>query len=131
MKVKVTRISRKDTDKNGIKLISKKYGKPYYNIGIQIEGSDDWYTTFANYTNEPAYNITEGGEYHISVTEKVVGDRTYKNFKMLTAEEVQQEADRAELAELRKMKEQGSSMQTAQAESHMTLEDFDKDEGQF
>lgn len=129
MQVKVTRVSKKDTDKNGIQLISKKYGKPYFNIGIQVEGDEAWYTTFANSKMEPAYNIEEGGTYHISVTEKHnPNGGVYKNFKMLTSEEVQAEADRAELEELRKLKASrtetvSTSTQTAHTESHVTLDD--------
>lgn len=133
MQVKVTRVNKRDTDKNGIQLISKKYGKPYFNIGIQVEGDESWYSTFANSKMEPAYNIEEGGTYHISVTEKPnPNGGVYKNFKMLTPEEVQAEADRAELEELRKLKAQQNkltpstanlSFQTAHTASHVTLDD--------
>jgi len=133
MQIKVTRVSKKDTDKNGIQLVSKKYGKPYFNIGIQVEGDDAWYTTFANTKFEPAYNIEEGGTYHISVTEKPnPNGGVYKNFKMLTPDEVQMEADRKELEQLRAMKASAvtnvvsTSMETAQAESHITANDLDQ-----
>lgn len=122
MKVKVTRVSKRDTDKDGIKLIGKKYGKPYWKIGIQVEGSDEWYSGFANSMSDPMFNITEGGIYSITVDTKTVGDRVYKNFKLLTPEE-------KELEELReyKAKQEGvsTSMETSQSESHVTLDDFD------
>lgn len=99
MQVKVTRVSKKDTDKNGVKLVGKKYGKPYWNIGIQVEGSDEWMSGFANSMSDPTYNIEEGGTYSISVSEKVVGDKVYKNFKLLTPEEKELEELRAFKAE--------------------------------
>ena len=104
MQVKVTRVSRKDTDKDGIKLVDKKTQKPYWKIGIQVEGSDEWYSGFANSTTDPRYLMEEGGTYSIAVESKVVGDRTYKNFKMLSPEEKKVEEMEAELAELRAMK---------------------------
>lgn len=99
MQVKVTRVSKKDTDKNGVKLVGKKYGKPYWNIGIQVEGSDEWMSGFANSMSDPTYNIEEGGTYSISVSEKVIGDKVYKNFKLLTPEEKELEELRAFKAE--------------------------------
>lgn len=99
MQVKITRVSKRDTNKDGVKLVGKKYGKPYWNIGIQVEGSDEWMSGFANSTHDPMYNIEEGGTYSISVTEKTVGDKVYKNFKLLTPEEKELEELRAFKAE--------------------------------
>lgn len=113
MQVKVTRVSRKDTDKNGNKLIGK-YDKPYWKIGIQVEGSEEWYSGFANNMADPMYLIEEGGTYSITVTEKVVGDRTFKNFKLLSPEE-------KELEELRALK---ASLDAKPAEPEVDLDKF-------
>lgn len=95
MLVKITRINKRDTDKDGNKLVSKQYGTPYFNIGIQIEGQDGWLSAFANKTSDPVYQMEEGGTYSITVTEKTVGDKVYKNFKLLTPEEKELEELRA------------------------------------
>jgi len=141
MQVTVTRVFKKDTDKDGVKLMSKSYGKPYYKVDIQIEGSDEWYSGFANSMSEPAYNIQEGGVYHIAVTEKPKsdGNGTWKNYKLLSPEE-------QELAELRAFKAQQSggvvsgaptpvanntSFQTAHTESHVTLDDIENSVDKF
>ncbi len=62
---------------------------------MYVEGSDDKYSAFANKTTDPIYNIVEGGTYSIAVSEKTVGDRTFKNFKLLTPEEKELEELRA------------------------------------
>lgn len=102
MQVKITRVSKRDTNKNGDPLISKRTGKPYWNVGIQVEGGDEWYAGFANSTNDPMYNLVEGATYSIAVEEKKIGDKTYKNFRLLTAQE-------KELEELRAFKAQNQS----------------------
>jgi len=114
MQVKVTRVSKRDTDKNGNKLVGKKYGKPYWNIGIQIEGQEGWMSGFANNTSDPMYNIEEGGTYHISVTEKNVDGKVFKNFRLLKPEEMKLAEMEAELAELRKLKAQPYQQQDAE-----------------
>lgn len=88
MKVKVTRVSKKDTKPDGTPLISSVTKKPYWNIGIQIEGEDGWMSGFANSEQDPMYQIAEGQEYSITVTEKAVGDKVFKNFKLLSSEEL-------------------------------------------
>ena len=115
MQVKVTRVSKKDTDKNGAKLIWK-YEKPYWKIGIQVEGSDEWLSGFANSPHDPMYHIEEGGTYSITVTEKVVGDRTFKNFKLLTPEE-------KEIEELREFKKQAEAA-SPKADEEVDLDKF-------
>ncbi len=95
MQVKVNRISRKDTDRDGNKLLSKKDNKPYWKIGIQVEGSDEWLSGFANNTSDPRYLMEEGGTYSIAIEEKKVGDKVYKNFRMLTPQEKELEELRA------------------------------------
>lgn len=96
MEVKITRISRKDTDKNGIKLTSKKDGKPYWKIGIQTDKTgDEWLSGFANNTGDPRYNMQEGGTYHLAIDEKTVDGKVYKNFRMLSPEETELEELRA------------------------------------
>ena len=94
MQVKITRISKKDTRADGTKLINK-YEKPYWSIGIQVEGSDEWLSGFANSTSDAMYNLEEGGTYSITVSETKKGDRTFKNFKLLTPEEKELEELRA------------------------------------
>lgn len=116
MQVIVTRISKKDTDKDGNKLIGK-YDKPYWKIGIQIEGSDDWYSGFANNAYDPMYLIEPGGTYSITVSEKVVGDRTFKNFKLLTPEE-------KEIEELREFKKQKEAESAPKADEEIDLDKF-------
>lgn len=94
MQVKIARISKKDTDKDGIKL--EKNGKPYWRIGIQLEGhGEDWYSGFANGTNDPRYMMEVGGTYSLALEDRKVGDRTYKNFRMLSDEEKELEELRA------------------------------------
>lgn len=121
MKVKVTRISKQDTNKDGVKLVDKN-GKNYFRIGIQVEGQDGWLSGFANSTSDPRYNMVEGGTYSLTIENKVVGDKVYKNFKMLSAEE-------QELEDLREYKSRmegvHTSAETSQSESHLTLDDFD------
>ncbi len=98
MQVKIKRISRKDTDKDGNKLLGKKDQKPYFKIGIQTEEhGDEWLSGFANSTTDPRYLMEEGGTYSIAVEEKKVGDKIFKNFRMLSAQE-------KELEELRALK---------------------------
>lgn len=93
MQITVTRISKRNTNKDGVQL-TNKYG-PYWNIGIQVEGSDEWMSGFAKNERDPMYNLTEGGTYHVAVNEKKVGDKIYKNFKLLTPEEIEIEELRA------------------------------------
>lgn len=114
MQVKITRVSKRDTKSDGTPLINK-YDKKYWNIGIQVEGSDDWYSGFANSVTDPMYLIEEGGTYSIGVSEKVLGDRTFKNFKLLTPEE-------KELEELRALK--ASVEQAKPAEEEVDLDKF-------
>lgn len=95
MQITVRKIFKNDTDKDGNKLMSKKYNKPYFKIDVYYEGSDEKISAFANSTNEPIYNMQEGGTYSVAISEKVVGDRTFKNFKMLTPEEKELEELRA------------------------------------
>jgi len=106
MKVKVTRIFKKDTDREGIKLVGKKDGKPYWKIGIKTEETgDEWLSGFANSTSDPRYMMEEGGTYSIAIEEKHVGDKVFKNFRMLKPEE-------QELEELRAFKaSQGSGFE--------------------
>lgn len=113
MQVTVRKIFKSDTDKEGNKLISKKYDKPFWKIDMYIEGSDEKYSAFANSTSDPVYNMQEGNTYSIGVRENKVGDRVYKNFKLLTAEE-------KELEELRALK---ASLENA-PENKVTLEDI-------
>lgn len=123
MKVKVTRISKKDTDKDGVKLIGKKDGKPYWKIGIQTEQTgDEWLSGFANSTTDPRYTMEEGGTYSIGIQENHVGDKTYKNFRMLKPEELKMEEMEEELRVLKASK---TSTEQAQVESHITLDDIE------
>ncbi len=97
MEVKITRISRKDTDKEGNKLLSKKDQKPYWKIGIQTEQTgEDWISGFANNQSDPRYLMEEGGTYHIAIDEKPnPNGGVYKNFKMMSPAEVELEELRA------------------------------------
>lgn len=123
MQVKITRVSKRDTDKNGNKLIGKKYGKPYWNIGIQIEGEEGWMSGFANGTADPMYNLEEGGTYHIAVNEKKIGDRVFKNFRLLKPEEIKVAEMEAELKRLKAI-EATVNAQTSEKDAETT--DLDK-----
>lgn len=95
MLVKVTRISKKDTKANGEKLISK-YDKPYWNVGIQFEGNDNWYSTNVYKTSDPVYSMVEGGTYSIAISDTPKdGGGEWHNFKLLTDEEKELEELRA------------------------------------
>jgi len=127
MQVKLKRVTKSDVDKNGIKLVSKKDGKPYFKIGIQIEGSDEWINGFANNTNDPRYNMEEGGTYSLAITENEVAGKVYKNFRMLTPEEKKMEEMEAELAQLRKGSQPapGTFEPTNTVEAQTTEQDLD------
>lgn len=112
MQITVKKIFKNDTDKDGNKLMSKKYNKPYFKVDVYYEGSEEKISAFANSTADPIYNMQEGGTYSIAIQEKVVGDRTFKNFKMLTPEE-------KELEELRAFK----ASQTASAPTFEPVND--------
>lgn len=95
MLVKITRISKKDTKANGEKLISK-YDKPYWNVGIQFEGNDNWYSTNVYKTSDPVYSMVEGGTYSIAISDTPRdGGGEWHNFKLLTDEEKELEELRA------------------------------------
>ena len=102
MQITVKKIFKNDTDKEGNKLMSKKYNKPYFKVDVYYEGSEEKISAFANSTTDPVYNMVEGGTYSVAIEEKTVGDRVFKNFKMLTPEE-------KELEELRAFKASQSS----------------------
>lgn len=95
MQITVKKIFKNDTDKDGNKLMSKKYNKPYFKVDVYYEGSEEKISAFANSTTDPIYNMQEGGTYSVAIQDKVVGDRTFKNFKMLTPEEKELEELRA------------------------------------
>lgn len=124
MKIKVERIFKKDTNKDGVKLVSKKYGKPYWIVDVYVAGREQKITGFANSTSDAIYNMVEGGEYSVTLEERHVDDKVYTNFKLLTPEEEQAAADKAELEELRKMKLQGQvGVHTATLTDTAMLED--------
>lgn len=104
MQIKIKRINKRNTNKEGQPLLGRKDGKPYWNIGIQVEGSDEWYSGFANNEKDPRYLMEEGGTYHIAVEDKKVGDRTYKNFRLLKPDEIKMEEMKAELDALKATK---------------------------
>lgn len=123
MQVKVTRISRKDTDRDGNKLLGKKDQKPYWKIGIQTEQTgDEWLSGFANNQSDPRYLMQEGGTYHIAVEEKTVGDKVFKNFRMLKPEEIKMSEMEAELKALKESKKPAEIQQDL--ENEMDLDKF-------
>lgn len=124
MKAKITRVSKSDTSKDGVKLVSKKDGKPYFKIGIQIEGSDEWINGFANNTSDPRYNLTEGGSYSIAVSETRVGDKVYKNFRMLKPEEIEMEEMRDKLAKLEGQQPTSTTSVAPEASPEVDLDTF-------
>jgi len=128
MKVKVTRVSKKNTKPDGTPLISSVSKKPYWNIGIQVEGSDDWMSGFANSETDPMYQITEGQEYSITVTEKAVGDKVFKNFKLLSQDELKFEDILKRIVALENYCFGAGAMTSAKdaqtKEPELTLEDF-------
>lgn len=95
MQITVKKIFKNDTDRDGNKLMSKKYNKPYFKVDVYYEGADDKISAFANSTTDPIYNMQEGGTYSVAISEKAVGDRVFKNFKLLTPEEKELEDLRA------------------------------------
>lgn len=120
MQITVRKIFKNDTDKAGNKLVSKKYNKPYFKIDVYAEGSDDKLSAFANSTSDPIYNMQEGGKYHIAIEEKAVGDRVFKNFKLLTPQEI-------ELEELRAIKATIDKQTSEKDASTSEKQDFDID----
>lgn len=102
MQVKVTRISKKNTDKDGNPLLGKRDQRPYWKIGIQTDQTgDEWLSGFANNESDPRYLMDVGGTYHIAVEEKKVGDRIFKNFRMLKPDEIKMAEMEAELKALK------------------------------
>lgn len=74
-KLKITNISRKDTDKEGNKLFGKN-GRPYTRLGIKtVEYGSKWLSGFGRQDNE---SWKEGDTVEVEVEEK--GE--YLNFKM-------------------------------------------------
>lgn len=88
MQVKVTRVSKKNTDANG-QYLKNSRGQTYWKIGIQVDGQEGWLSGFADNERDPMYNIEEGKEYSITVTEKELNGKIYKNFKLLSAKDMQ------------------------------------------
>lgn len=120
MQVKIEKINKRDTDKSGQPLISKKYGTPYYNIGIAVEGQEGWMSCFANRKTDPEYLMEEGGTYSIAITEKPnPSGGVYKNFKLLTPEEKEVEDMKAELAALKAAKAPEASAPAAEPEVNL------------
>lgn len=129
MKVKITRVSRRNTTKDGAPLLGKKDGKPYWNIGIQTEQTgEEWLSGFANSQSDPRYLMEEGGTYSIAIDEKKVGDKVFKNFRMLKPEELKMEEMEEELRALKAAK---ATPEQHQADSHITLDDIETDINKF
>lgn len=90
MLVKVERVNKQDKNKDG-QYLTRKDGTRYWNIGIKVEGQEAWISGFASNEKDPMYNIEEGKEYSITVSEKEVNGKVYKNFKLLSKAEMWQE----------------------------------------
>jgi len=121
MQITVKKIFKNDTDRDGNKLMSKKYNKPYFKVDVYYEGSEEKVSAFANSTSDAIYNMIEGGVYSIAIQEKTVGDRVFKNFKLLTPEE-------KELEELRALKSaQASRLTTFEPTNEVEAETSDLD----
>jgi len=80
MECTIKKIIRKDRNKEGQPYVNKK-GKPFTLISLQVEElPDEWISGFANDYNA---EWKDGDKIDISITEKKVGDRLFKNFKNL------------------------------------------------
>ena len=76
--VKITRVSMKDTKKDGSKMVSKN-GKPYWNVGIQTDKfGDSWFSALAFAPDDAVYKLKEGDTVEIVIE----GDGQYKNFRI-------------------------------------------------
>jgi len=99
MECTIKKIIRKDRNKEGQPYVNKK-GKPFTLISLQVEElPDEWISGFANDYNA---EWKDGDKIDISITEKKVGDRLFKNFKNLVQRSSR--LDRIE-EDIRKIKE--------------------------
>lgn len=86
-KVRITRVSVKDTDKDGNKLKDKR-GYPYLRVGIQTDRyGEKWLSTFAKNADSPEAKLTAGDEVNISVEQK--GE--FLNFRLPTKTDLLEE----------------------------------------
>ena len=99
MECTIKKIIRKDRNKEGQPYVNKK-GKPFTLISLQVEElPGEWISGFANDYNA---EWKDGDKIDISITEKKVGDRLFKNFKNLVQRSSR--LDRIE-EDIRKIKE--------------------------
>lgn len=83
VKVKITRISVKDKDKEG-KILTGKFG-PYYRVGILTDRfGETWLSGFSSKPNP----FFEGEEVDLLVEDNVKDGKTYKNFKIPRKEDL-------------------------------------------
>lgn len=78
MKATIKQAKRFKEDQNGNPYIGKD-GKPYTRLLIQIEGNDE---TLSGFDNDKTASWKEGTVVDIEIEKKVVGDKTYWNFKL-------------------------------------------------
>lgn len=81
IKVHILKVKVDDKDKAGNLLISKKYGKPFYKVGIQTqEFGNDWLNGLMNFPP----NNWEGTEQEIEQYDEDYQGKTYKKFKIVS-----------------------------------------------
>lgn len=81
MQLTLTKVIKRDTDKQGNALISKQ-GKPYARASIQTtEYGSEWLGGFWN------ASLVEGAKIEAEVTDREYNGKTYKDFKMAKKED--------------------------------------------
>lgn len=79
MKATIKALKRMSEDSNGNPYRSKKDGKPYTRLLIQIEEMEE---TLSGFDNDATKEWKEGTVANIEVEKKEVGGNTYWNFKL-------------------------------------------------
>lgn len=89
MKVKVTRVIKKDKKDDGSPLTDKN-GNLYVRVAIKYTGSEEWFSANLKSTKQREWNIEEGKEYSIatSASAPTADGKIFHNFKLLSDTEV-------------------------------------------